>query len=508
MANMNYADPTQIFEDLASKYRKGALRLLSSKYFLACRVVILCAFRGDFSREIDDDDLTAVATTVIRQLSNIDDSSVPGQGLSQRQRVAKLRDVCIDNGYLFSTIPHIGEKPKWRVTPDARRAFSACDALSEDSATNFNSARLEMIMTQLAQVEIDLTPSGKEQAAKIQRQIDELIKRRDESNMGTARKLTAEEAIDHLEQLYAIMRDLPTDVEAIAFSVQQKTTELTHSIDERVRTLAENLTEFSRESFDLLTTSDEGRSYVDALRIMTTDEISEITDRLKALEATDIVAGKIPRGYLSGAWDDLMRAIAHVQTSNREGTSVVMRAAVRSTSRMGRDGVNKRARALAALSGNVNDETLRILVPWQYPVLANDVKLVQRPHGEYSQASIGEAQKIDPSTIDHARLVALAGPSVTERLQEIEDATFNLAPEDHIHVSEVVSTLPDTSRRLVEWTGLIDAVMRAGGIRRDDVQWHLVDVNKTPCTWTGPEMVIRKSDLTSALQERKLTKRP
>lgn len=494
-----YKDPIKTYEQLSSTYRKGPLKLLSSKYFLTCRIAIMCAFRGDLSREISDDDLNSAFAYVAETLSELDEELVPDRGSTTRVRSARLREICISNGYLFSAMRTHHASPTWRVTPDARRAFDATDALAEDQSSDFTSARFKAIMGQLERIEIDFTANRQQRAKMIQHQIDRLAKERDEVLAGSAEPISQKQAIDELETLYVLMRNLPNDVETVAYHVQKQTTSLTDELDNRTRTFAEMLRDFNIKTFDILSTSNEGRSYTDALRIMTTDEMDEITERLEQLEENPLVSGEIVPGYLSRAWDDMLKAIDHVQTNNREGSGIVVRCTKSAIARMDRSGIAKRTSALAALSKNPElANQIELPTPWQYPTLAYESLLVYQDESAFSHASLSTATRTPDPTLDAARLAVLAGPYRMARSRELTDATAGIADDAIVFVSQVLNSLPDSSRRLVEWAGLVEHLTKHGAVLGDDTTWDLVDVDGTKSKWTGPEIVIRKRDLVEA----------
>lgn len=496
---ISHKDPAKAYEQLSATYHRGPLRLLSSKYFLTCRIAIICAFKGDFSREVADRDLTSSFTYTVRRLAEVDPGLVPERDRSENARVARLRDICISMGYLFSSMRTRDSEPRWRVTPDARRAFDAADTLADEQTSDFTSARFKAILNQLEQIEIDLTADRQRRAQMIQRQIDRLQKERDETLSGTSTPMTSKQAIDELETLHILLRDLPTDVEAVAYHVQRQTSDLADQLDNHTRTFADILREFNTQTFDILVTSAEGRSYTDALRIMTTDEMDEITDRLEALEHNDLVRGKVVPGYLSRAWDDMLRAIDHVQENNREGSSIVVKCTQSAVRRVDRTGAPKRAAALMALANdNSIASRIELTLPWQYPMLACDPLLVYQSETGFSRASIDAADDIDADELDHTRLAILAGPYRVARAKELVAATAGQADDDTILISQVMNGLEPASRRLVEWAGLVEHLLRHGGVTSGVTRWDLVDANGQEGTWDGAEIAIRRSDLISA----------
>jgi hypothetical protein len=80
----------------------------------------------------------------------------------------------------------------------------------------------------------------------------------------------------------------------------------------------------------------------------------------------------------------------------------------------------------------------------------------------------------------------------------LTDATAGTADDAIVFVSQVLNSLPDSSRRLVEWAGLVEHLTKHGAVLGDDTTWDLVDVDGTKSKWTGPEIVIRKRDLVEA----------
>lgn len=499
MAKLSHKDPARTYEQISANYRKGPLRLLSSKYFLTCRVAIVCAFKGDLSREVGDHELCASFAYTARRLHEIDPDLVPERDGSENARVARLRDICISNGYLFSSMRTRDTHATWRVTPDARRAFDAADMLADEQTNDFTSARFKAIMSQLEQIEIDFTANRQRRAQMIQRQIDRLVKERDDVLSGTSVPLTKRQAIDELETLHVLMRDLPTDVESVAYHVQQQTSELTDELDHHTRTFSEILRDFNTQKFDILVTSAEGRSYTDALRIMTTDEMDEITQRLEALEKNELVHGAIVSGYLSRAWDDMLRAIDHVQENNREGSSIVVKCTQSAVRRVDKKGAAKRAAALRAIAGDARLATrLETMLPWQYPMLAIEPLLVYQDETGFTRAETTSVAPPDEHVLDHARLTILAGPYRKARAKEIVNATAGMADDDVVFVSKVLNALPAGSRRLVEWAGLFEHLTKHGATTTGPATWRLTDADGKEGTWVGEEIVIHRRDLIAA----------
>lgn len=496
--------PQELYERLSENYRKGPLRLLSSKYFLTCRVAITCAFASDFSREISDTELDSALRSVVRRLTEIDDELVPGHGRPENARIAQLRRLCIDSGYLFSSSPDARSEPTWRVTPDARRAFEATDALAQTHSSGFTSARLEMIRDQLEQIEIDLTQSRSERAKRIQAQIDRLVRERDAELTGTAEEMDEGRLVDRVEQLHELMRNLPTDVETVAYQTSGHVSELTKQLDTRTASLSSVITDFNASNFDVLAHSDEGKSYADALRIMTSDEMEQILDRLIDVESNDKVKQKIGYGYLSHAWDDLLRSIDHVQNVNREGSSVVVKAVHRKTSRAGATGAALRGSALSALDA---DPTLvsriELPLPWSYPMRNDDIRLSFKKTKELSYAPITPTTPAPEDEVDMARMAILAGPAIARRASELLDTTIALDDDDTILVSHIVNAQPPKARRIVEWAGFITWSARDDVAVADECEWHLVDSNGTETVWRAPEVVTTRRALKKILRAKK-----
>lgn len=495
---MAIKDPSDLYDEMANRYRRDPLRLLSSKYFLTCRVAITYAFGGDLSRDVADRDLNASFATVVRHLAQIDDDLVPARGLTVTRRASALRDFCLKSGYLFSSRMTHNEAPTWRVKPDARRAFEAMDDLAEETAT-FTSAKLDLIQRQMERLEIDFSQNRKQRAQLIQEQIDRLVRERDQVLAGTSDEISPKEAADEMNQLHELMHNLPTDVETVAYQVHETTIAMSAELESKTHTLSEIMARFQSTTFDVLSTTPEGKSYADALSVMSTSRFDTMTERLEALERSPVLDDTIPRGYLTDAWEDILRAIDNVQSRNRVGSNVVMGAARASTTHIGKRSAALRTKALAAISQDPTlAKRLELPVPWQYPRMAYEVRLEFRQDRELTMASTEAPSPDEMPTLDRTRLKILAGPYRLARSNELLALSAHLPDDEMLFVSELLNQLDPTSRRLVEWAGLTDHLISHGAIENGTATWHLVDSSGQESSWSGCELAIRKSDLVRA----------
>ena len=459
------ADIETLFATTSSAWERGALQVMASRHFPFWRVALTYAFSGELSRPLGESVLRERIAHACDVLSGT--GAVPDVPVTEMLRRLKR-----ESGYLESTRLSDGTY-EYRVTAAARRAFAAVDELSSDGSGDLSGPRMRMILDQVGVVERAFAGDVGKRVAMIDERIAELeAEKRHVVEFGIE-PLSEHEMEAQLENLRRVMRTLPVDVQGVA----QRLREDGIAFRDSARTSAsERLSGFDRSSFELLRMSQQGRSYMDAMRVLGSGEASEVCERLEALEDA---LPSARRGLVSGAWDDLMRSVEHVEETNRGNVEMLSGyVAAMSTSR------GRRRSALISDAISAVEDGCELVARWSASLVGSKPKLMSHDRSGASLAD-GRASAV-PGSPDVERMRELETYRVADVLSAILEANPDVTGD--VFLCDLFDALPKVRRRLVEWAGLVSALSEFGFVESGMACWQLVDVGGVERTWVAPDL--------------------
>ena len=464
-----------LFDDEMAAYSRGALKVMASKYFVFWRVALIYAFSGELSRSISDEVLKqriSVVVEVLRDVVKEGSRIVDIPGMSINEMLRKLKR---DSGYLTSRRLENGTY-EYRVTAAARRAFTAVDDLASENTSEFSGARMQMILDQLDVIERRFTTDVGKRVEMLDARIAELEAERDKLVRDGVTEIDSEERLEQLWNLHQIMRDLPADVQSVAQKLREDGIAFRDTVVDNTSASA-RISAFDRSAFELLRNSVQGRSYLDAMHVLGSEEMYSIQERLEALEDA---AGAESRGLVSGAWDDLMRSVEHVEDTNRVNVETLSNYVGRHATSRGR----RRSELLGSAIAKSSKKT-KLVCPWSQGNVMSYPKLdyVDRSKATFFAADSG----VDAgNTIDIARLRELA----TYRTVEVLQAMVEVNPElsGNVFLCEIFNSLDKETRRLVEWGGLLVTCGVLGFVETGEATWKLVDLGGNERDWIAHDL--------------------
>lgn len=474
---MKPSDITGAFESELEAYSKGALGVMSSKHFVFWRVAITYAFDGNLSSTVTDEVLRQrieTVTEVARQA--VEDGTleveVPAIRVSEMLRRLKR-----ESRYLSSRRLENGTY-EYRVTAAARRAFAAIDELSGEDGSEFGGARVQMILDQIDAVEQRLTTDVAKRASMLDARIAELMEERARLVRDGVPELSEQERLDQLWNLQQIMRGLPADVQSVAQRLRDDGEAFRAQVAVREGSMASGVAEYDRSSFELLRESQQGRSYLDAMAVLGSERMYSIQERLVGLE--DAAGVREARGLVSGAWDDLLRSVEQVEQVNRTNVDVLSSYVDRFTTARGRRRTELLERALASVT--LGSE---VRCPWSPSHIGSwpDLTYVDRAGATVSSS---DAARDDAGSVDYGRLAELATYDAVRVLSAMLEAERGLSGDGF--VCERFCALDADVRRLVEWGGLVSALVPLGFVETGMATWSFVDLGGNEREWCAPDL--------------------
>lgn len=467
--------PMLINEETAS-YSRGALAMLSSKHFVFWCCAIRYAFSDKLGTAISDEVLKQRIETVVNVINNEKQQGHQTPKIPDVPLTEMLRRLKRENKYLSSKRLENGTY-EYRVTASARKAMLAVRTLSEEGTSDFGSARVQMIIDQIETVEKKFQTNKEEHIALIDNKIAELIEERKDVLKNGVKELDSTSKLDELSNLQQIMESLPADVQSVAQKIHDDGENFREKIANKVNTMSADIAAYDRSTFELLRSSPQGKSYLDAMDVLGSDRMYDIQERLEKLEAS--VPNQQGTGLVTEAWDDLLKSVEQVEQQNHTNVQMLSTYVDRFTTARGRRRTESLERAILSVNNSY------ILVPWTKPDIASMPKLkyVDRTNASFEPDASTDAIDKD---INYSRLAELATYDAISVLSAI--IKNNQFITDKEFICKAFNQLDKNTRRLIEWGGLISTLLPLGFVECNLTTWHFVDLGGNEREWIAPDL--------------------
>lgn len=383
---------------------------------------------------------------------------------------------------------------RYRISPYSLRALRFVRDLVEGD-TSISSARLGSI-SHAVRLLADMTnPDRDVQVQRIDQQIAELRKRRDDIASGRVRLATLEEMRQQLREILAMTRSLPADFRQLRTMVEDRHQEVARRAMIQGPPKADLVEEYLRDN-DLLAKTSQGAAYLGFSRLLS----SRQTEQLRA-DIDQILAQEFAREHMSAAQREeldsmlstLLVAELDVQNSYVRWSASLRRFLTRAAHGRHRRLLNLADRALHAGATWVQAEPGQRYVPPDVlgvgPLAVVDISQTQlwRDHGPQEVVvEVTEPRRRLP-TEDRAALRLAAGTS-----PRAVGRTINVLLADRTMVTgaEVFEATPTEFQRLGTLVSLLDLAVAHGQVDTDlDETVRLTGDRATALMTTLPHLV-------------------
>lgn len=360
---------------------------------------------------------------------------------------------------------------RYRLSPHSLRALRFIRELVEGETT-VSSARLGSI-SHAVRLLADMTnPDRDVQVRRINEQITELRKRRDDIASGRVRLATLEEMKQQLREILGMTRSLPADFHQLRTMVEDRHQEIARRAMIDGPPKADLVEEYLREN-DLLSKTSQGAAYLGFSRLLS----SKQTEQLRA-DIDQILAQEFARDHMTAAQREeldsmlstLLAAELDVQNSYLRWSASLRRFMTRAAHGRHQRLLNLADRALHAGATWVQAEPGQRHVPQDVfgvgPLAVIDVSQTQlwRDRGPQEVVvEVTEQRRALPAEDRAAlRLAAGTGPRAIGR-------TINklLAHQPMVTGAEVIEATPAEFQRLGALVSLLDLAVMHGQVNSD-----------------------------------------
>lgn len=472
-----------ICEEQTSRYRRGSLAILSSRYFPLYRVLLHAAFLGDFSRSVDEETFTSRLTMAYETLADAIsagkvDLAMP-VGSTEDALASVVRDLKRNRGYLSVGRSSSGVY-EYRLTSDALRAFEAVDVLSSGTRNEFTGARIETVLREISRFESMLTGDVDAKVADIDAQIAALQEERQSVIDAGVVAPDVSKVRDELWNLSSLIESLPASVRSLADDVRNRGREFRAAV-ERGGAVSRELQNFNGDMLSMISDSDSGRAYLDAMRVLTDDnDLVSIEDRLLALEDAICDLGIDVQGVVSGKWSFIVSVCDEVAGAGRHNVHATTTVIKARSADLGSRSTKLIDGALRSFSGDAYAKQYSI--PWGVTSIAPSWWFDSSVLVEQDVAGFDDEEQ-EARPIDFDTMRTLSGPRTEALLGEL----FCSGDSDTICVSEAFNSLSVSSRRFVEWGSLSAKLASLGFTRCGDAVWNLVDSADNVVSWVASD---------------------
>ena len=492
------------YRAISAAYESGALNLLKSPYSQTYIALFRSAF-PDKTESRTEDDLLILIQDVIDDLTAADmQEALPvtdGRTYTPRELCRLLTDRF---RWLESAIEEDG-RTTYRLTTEAMRAMDAVDSLSRRDAI-FSGSLMRVLREALTRTAAALSADKRERRrllAERVRRAQEELKAFDAS--GGRYTVSREQALSEVRTLLTLMHDVPADLAKTAHGVREQTRQITADFMEDERPIGEIVGTYLNRSREMFTGTEEGRSFLDAVAVISdpsqSNEIADLLDAIAGSPAFEGIAWE-QRQRLGTAWGQVSQGIDRVLEEKARATNVIGHA-IAQFDRTDQRALSKTLKELDHLTHvwasrvghleelTVDDELettdIRVLV-------TREASLAPAP-----PAPALEEHLDDGYDVDLGRLLREGGPQ-TSRILELVAGNVVRAADGRVSIAGSFNGLPEEERRSSEVVGLLERI-GATTSGKKTVVWRCVDTDGRPLYWVGADLLLTDQQLKDVREE-------
>lgn len=496
------------YDALGAAYAKRTIRLLQSTHSRVYLALFKTIF-PDASRAAYADDVWRAIDDLLGELWDAGHRDMPTEGEGDAARPRSGRDVChhliATYRWLESTTLPDG-RMEYRLTSDAIETMEVVDRLAS-TQTLLGASRMRTLVDEITKASVLFAPDYemglaalKARVAEAQAQLDDYIQR------GGAEPLSEERAHDAINNILELMSHLPADLRRLEEDVHARGTALVQAFHEDERPIGQLIETYVRQGDLLLETTDHGRSYTDALRVIGDPTTSaDVDEKLDAISRSPVFGEEHweQSRRLGDAWGQISKGIAHVNDEESRSSRIVNRTVT------SHDVVRNRelTRSLRDLES--------LVVRWASAARPEDESPLSSATGSWTAPSLRtrlqspkpsdpplvlEAEEPQPA-LTFEELRRLGGPLRAELL----DAMAVLVPAGarRVGIADAFNALAAEARRPVEVAGLVQMACDLG---LDPEQlacerYVCVDIDGEESVWMGPRIVVSAREFEQARRD-------
>lgn len=313
------------YRAIQQAYDSRALDLLKSPY----SQTYIALFRSTFPDKTEsryEEDLVFAIEDVMADLKAAQmESALPkteGRMYTPQELCRKLTD---SFHWLESSIEEDG-RTTYRLTTEAMRAMDAIDSLSRTDAI-FSGSLMRVLREALTRAAAALSSDKRQRrrllVERVQRAKDEL-KAFDAS--GGTYTLSREQAQSEVRTLIGLMHDIPADLAKTAQGIREETQRTTADFMGDERPIGEIMGTYLARSREMFTSTEEGRSFLDAVAVIAdpsqSNEIADLLDAIANAQAFEGIEWE-QRCRLNDAWNQVSQGIDRVLEAKNRATNVI-----------------------------------------------------------------------------------------------------------------------------------------------------------------------------------------
>lgn len=496
------------YEALGVAYAKHTIRLLQSTHSRVYLALFKTIF-PDTSHPVNADDVWHAIDDLLADLWEAGYRDMPTEGEDESARPRSGREIC---HHLISVYRWLESKTRadghveYRLTSDAIETMEIVDRLSS-TQTLLGASRMRTLLDEIGRTSVLFTPDYEmglslleARLAEAQAQLDDYIQR------GGAEPLSEERAHDAVNNILELMSHLPADLRRLEEDVHERGTSLIKAFHEDERPLGQLIEAYVRQGDALLESTDYGRSYTDALRVIgdatasaDVDQKLETIARAAVFEKTHWEQSR----RLRDAWGQIAKGIGHVNDEESRSSRIINRTV------MSHDVV--RNRELTRLLHDLED----LVVSWATSASPEGESPLSCTTGVWTAPSLRTriqsptppdpplaAIEEDPEPpLSFEELRRFGGPQRALILDAI--AAGVPATQQRVSLSEAFNALGDELRRPVEVAGLVQVACDAG-LDPESLaceRYVCVDIDGNESVWMGPHIVLSSRELEQARRD-------
>jgi Protein of unknown function (DUF3375). len=360
---------------------------------------------------------------------------------------------------------------RYRLSPYSLRALRFVRELVEGETT-VSSARLDSISHAIRLLADMTSPDRDVQVRRIDQQITELRKRRDDIASGRVRLATLEEMKQQLREILGMTRSLPADFRQLRTMVEDRHQEVARRAMIQGPPKADLVEEYLREN-DLLSRTSQGAAYLGFSRLLSSQQTEQIRADIDQILAQEFAREHMiaaQREELDSMLSTLLAAELDVQNSYLRWSASLRRFLTRAAHGRHQRLLNLADRALHAGATWVQSEPRQRHVPQDVlgvgPLAVIDVSQTQlwRDHGPQEVLVEVTEQRGTLPTEDRAALRLAAGTSARAVGRTVNKL---LATRPVVTGAEVFDATPAEFQRLGTLVSLLDLAVMHGRVDTD-----------------------------------------
>lgn len=496
------------YEALGPAYAKRTIHLLQSTHSRVYLALFKTIF-PDASRPAYADDVWHAIDDLLGELWDAGHRDVPTESEDDTAHPRSGREICshliATYRWLESTTLPDG-RTEYRLTSDAIETMEVIDRLAT-TQTLLGASRMRTLVDEIGRASVLFAPDYElglatleARVAEAQAQLDDYIQR------GGAEPISIDRANDTINNILELMSHLPSDLRRLEEDVHARGTALVQAFHEDDRPLGQLIETYVRQGDALLETTDHGRSYTDALKVIgDPTTAADIDDKLDTISRAPIFEKTHweQSRRLRDAWAQISKGIGHVNDEESRSSRIINRTVT------SHDVVRTRelTRALRDLES--------LVVTWASMAESDEPGPLDSATGIWSASSLRTrlqspkppdpplaSPEEDPQPpLSFEELRRLGGP----QRAEILDAICALVPSGTRRVSivEAFNGLEPQLRRPVEVAGLVQMACDAGfnpeELARE--RYLCLDMDGIERVWMGPRIILSSPELERARRE-------